>query len=493
MATAIAVPNFTKMVQNNRIKTTTNHIVGSLQFARQTASIEQTQVTACSPVPGNPDSCALANNWKNGVALLKGNAKVDKYTPPPPPTPPSPTAGPVEPSHPGYPAEPSHPGYPDAPKHPGYSSVPKPSPNPPSKGTPPTKRVVPYPKYPELLPYPPYPSKPSGGSIFKAVVWDDWEYLYTDSTANPDPSRRYAASYKMSCKVIVNGSTIYSDSSIERTLISSPSGRGSIPPAYNLKKRCQDKADEYNKNPPKDVAYEKALANYYEQKSAYDEIDRINKGRINSYNSALQNYPNRVATANAEYQKELEAYELDYQNRLALWQQQKITYQNFKTQVDQNHSIKMNEHAQKKSHIDSVYQQTIANWKQTKINIDNTHQQNINNWHQQVADHQSSWQKQLADHAAAMDKYNNDRSKDPSLVVSLEEAKTLLAHNPFAVTVTSQLNGGVTAVIYNKDRIKNGQGQIHIEDSRGRGEYSRTICINMFGNIKVIKGNESCP
>jgi len=77
------------MVQNNRIKSTTNHIVSTLQFARQTAAINKTSVTACTPIPGSPESCGLTYNWNNGVALLQGNAKIEAFTPPPLPVKPS--------------------------------------------------------------------------------------------------------------------------------------------------------------------------------------------------------------------------------------------------------------------------------------------------------------------------------------------------------------------------------------------------------------------
>jgi len=166
LVTAIAVPSFTTMVQNNRIRSTTNHIISSLQFARQTAVIEQTEVTACTPELGNPQSCALNNQWKNGVALLKGKAKVDAYTPPPPPAPPKQSAAPAEPRHPGYPDEPKHQGYPNEPKHPGYPALKyPPEPRLPSRA---------FPKHPpalELVPVPSVPPEPTpvGGGRHLAV------------------------------------------------------------------------------------------------------------------------------------------------------------------------------------------------------------------------------------------------------------------------------------------------------------------------------------
>jgi len=73
------------MVQNNRIKSTTNHIVSTLQFARQTAAINNTQISACKPV-ADKYNCALTTKWQQGVALLEGEAKVSQYKIPSPPT-----------------------------------------------------------------------------------------------------------------------------------------------------------------------------------------------------------------------------------------------------------------------------------------------------------------------------------------------------------------------------------------------------------------------
>jgi len=99
---------------------------------------------------------------------------------------------------------------------------------------------------------------------------------------------------------------------------------------------------------------------------------------------------------------------------------------------------------------------------------------------------------------AALKKLKDDgeiEGTPPASMVTAENTKTLLAANAFASTVTvkAKLQDDLTSIVYNKDRIKAGSGQIDITDKRGKGEHSRTICINMLGNLKVVKGNENCP
>jgi len=104
-----------------------------------------------------------------------------------------------------------------------------------------------------------------------------------------------------------------------------------------------------------------------------------------------------------------------------------------------------------------------------------------------------AYKKDYQSYQENMEKYHKYLASMPSKVVTLDKATRLLVNNPFTVTVTPKLQGGVAAVVYQHDRIKNGFGEIYIEDKRGRGEHSRTICINMLGNFKVVKGNQSCP
>jgi len=231
---------------------------------------------------------------------------------------------------------------------------------------------------------------------------------------------------------------------------------------------------------------------------------KTNQQHLAVYQSEMASYNQRVINNDAQHQRNLQAHEANYQAQLRAWENQK-------SNIDRDHERNLADHAQNKKNIDKShdnnmesyhkqcnsidknYQNTIANWEQQKINIDKAHQQAMHNYHQQVAEHESAWQKQLDNYNEAMKKYRDERARDPSQVVTLEQGNTVLAANPFTVTVTPNLHNGVTAVVYNKNRIRNGFGEIYIEDKRGRGEHSRTVCINMLGNIKVVKGNENCP
>jgi len=478
--TAIAVPSFTTMVQNNRIKATTNHIVSSLQFARQTAAIEQTQVMACTPLAGNPQNCALTTNWQNGIALVTGNAKIENYTPPPPPAEPQKTEAPAKPGHPGYPPAPPHPGYSGGPK--------KPSENPPAKTNPPPKRSVPYPKYPDLVTVPnvlPEPNladyKRKGSRIIDKIS----NRVYNTCSARHDHEfdNKFHVITNYTCTVVGDdGSTVYSTSSV-----SSVCHSGYIHMYHDnelaadnndvwmTRDQCLKEKYRYDNTGVRIAEYNQAYAEHKASLNAYNRAQDTNARRLQNYYNAVAKYPEEVEAADASYQKALLDHEAEHQQKINDWNQQKIQYSNWKAQIDNKHAEKMKIYEKDKSAIDKVYNETT-----------------LPAWEQQVDAHELAWQNKLDEHAKAMKEYNDARAHDPKNTVSVEQGKTLLAHNNFPVSVTSQLHNGVTAVIYNKDRIKTGHGQIYIEDKRGRGEHSRTICINMLGNVKVIKGNESC-
>jgi len=84
----MAIPSFFTTIQNNRIKTATNDIVTTLQFARQTAAINRKTVTVCTPLSSDTSNCAFTYNWNNGVAVIEGKAKIKPATIPAPPQPP---------------------------------------------------------------------------------------------------------------------------------------------------------------------------------------------------------------------------------------------------------------------------------------------------------------------------------------------------------------------------------------------------------------------
>jgi len=105
--------------------------------------------------------------------------------------------------------------------------------------------------------------------------------------------------------------------------------------------------------------------------------------------------------------------------------------------------------------------------------------------------HRKSIKKQLAAYEQEKKKYDEELASKPGMTVTLDKATKLLANNPFTVTVTNNLKSG--ALVYKYDKLQSDGGEIYIEDKRDKGEHSRIICVNMLGNIKVVKGNQSCP
>jgi len=563
---AIAAPNVTKMVQDSRIKSTTNHILGSLQFARQTAAIEQKQVTACSPAPGNPESCALSKNWQSGLALLLGKARINSYTPPAPPASPTPTAAPSAPSRPDYPPEPAKQGYPSKPDYTQPAAKPAYPPPPEAPEYLPTSNppLFLYRDDPYYFSIHDYEFIANYESIMASLSWDgkvidynkrkasqilhngelygeiqftspssppsfpqsSWGYVLQNCSDTGDyinyeigvsgsPStpgehdyhhprhgyvpeiKNYAALSRDKDGVYHNrmdGGAIrhgYGNDAyyVKKTNISSKlifckfknkyNGREYILPYLTVSDELMEWVNE-----TKDLVkranieyhddrlymhreyekkYHNAIRQYGSLQGVYDENSR----RRSDYHSELGAHADEKKKIDAQYQELLQAHAAAYQKQLADWELEKAS-------------------------IDSANQQAMSDWQQQKANIDDAHQQQLALHQQQVDAHQRAWQKQLDDHAKAMQAYNEELAKTPEKVVVLEEAKTLLAHNPFSVTVTSELHGKTSGIVYDKDRVK-GHGRIHIEDKRGRGEHSRTVCINMLGNIQVVKGNETCP
>ncbi|MNF65692.1 putative major pilin subunit [compost metagenome] len=66
----IGVPAFQNMVLNNRIVTTTNGLLGTLQLARSEAVTQRRQITVC---PSNDQAtCTADTEWEEGVLVLQG-------------------------------------------------------------------------------------------------------------------------------------------------------------------------------------------------------------------------------------------------------------------------------------------------------------------------------------------------------------------------------------------------------------------------------------
>jgi type IV fimbrial biogenesis protein FimT len=66
---AIAVPNFTTFIRNNRLAAQTNAVLGALNYARAEASTRGQSVSVCAANPTR-DGCNNANNWMNGWIIF---------------------------------------------------------------------------------------------------------------------------------------------------------------------------------------------------------------------------------------------------------------------------------------------------------------------------------------------------------------------------------------------------------------------------------------
>jgi len=340
VVTAIAIPNFKNMVQNNRIKSTTNNIVSTLQFARQTAAIHKKTVTACTPMPGKTENCAVSNNFSSGIALFDGDIKIEKDTPLKPP------------SRPTYNRR-----Y-GSPKSAGYH----------------------------------------GDDYFNSrTSWSFFSDKYTE--------------------LIVNG------------LVSN------IGNAYSTQRNFYKGSRDYH---AKISAFENELIRGI---SDHKNNIKIMENYIEKYvpiaNKVISEWPSGAGISKEATIRRINSHKAMYQSYL------------------------------------ERYNEYISNAQQT-IELIRQHREEEEN-----------------EYKLAMEEYNIKTAEAP-YKITMKDNKKLLANNPFTVTVTAKLKNNVSAVIYRNDRIKAGQGEIYIEDSRGKGEHSRIICINMLGNLKVVKGNQSC-
>jgi type IV fimbrial biogenesis protein FimT len=66
---AIAVPNFTTFIRNNRLATQTNAVIGALNYARAEASTRGQSVSVCAANQAR-NACDNANNWMNGWIIF---------------------------------------------------------------------------------------------------------------------------------------------------------------------------------------------------------------------------------------------------------------------------------------------------------------------------------------------------------------------------------------------------------------------------------------
>lgn len=71
---AIAIPNFTALINSNRLTATGNELVASLQLARSEALRRNTQVRVCRSEDGS--SCAGAGQWNRWITLVVSSDEV---------------------------------------------------------------------------------------------------------------------------------------------------------------------------------------------------------------------------------------------------------------------------------------------------------------------------------------------------------------------------------------------------------------------------------
>lgn len=67
---SVAVPNLRTMIQNGRLNTQANDLVGDLSLARSEAIKRRTFVGVC--ISTNGTTCTVAGNWRDGRAVFVG-------------------------------------------------------------------------------------------------------------------------------------------------------------------------------------------------------------------------------------------------------------------------------------------------------------------------------------------------------------------------------------------------------------------------------------
>ena len=68
---SIAIPNFSTLIQNNRITASANEFIGNMQLARSTAIKQQRNTTICvsTTFNANPPTCTGGTNWAAGAVV----------------------------------------------------------------------------------------------------------------------------------------------------------------------------------------------------------------------------------------------------------------------------------------------------------------------------------------------------------------------------------------------------------------------------------------
>jgi len=107
-----AIPNVIEAVRNHRLNSAVKTVVSYAEYAKQQALVDKTDVILCAYDPSNPDNCLEADDWNNGLSLIKAKVSIHTGLPKPqPPTPVMPVTAPQAPGSGGLKANPSQSRY----------------------------------------------------------------------------------------------------------------------------------------------------------------------------------------------------------------------------------------------------------------------------------------------------------------------------------------------------------------------------------------------
>jgi type IV fimbrial biogenesis protein FimT len=68
---SLAAPSFRTLILDNRLSSTTNHLLGALQMARSEAVTQRTPIKVCAANAAN-SACADDTDWSAGALLMRG-------------------------------------------------------------------------------------------------------------------------------------------------------------------------------------------------------------------------------------------------------------------------------------------------------------------------------------------------------------------------------------------------------------------------------------
>ncbi|MEK1941183.1 MAG: GspH/FimT family pseudopilin [Pseudomonas sp.] len=68
---SVSAPSFSNVIANNRLASTSNNILSTLQMARSEAVTQRTAVKVCATNAGGT-ACGNSTNWSAGVLIMRG-------------------------------------------------------------------------------------------------------------------------------------------------------------------------------------------------------------------------------------------------------------------------------------------------------------------------------------------------------------------------------------------------------------------------------------